>query len=209
MSLSFDLCCFNSLNDDVLHRIHQFAGEKSYVSFGLSNKICNEMYVKYDIPKETYIGYAPLKTILSYVNKTKDGIYIHRGVGKAAVYYNRTDLLNWSLENKDEYILRGILYTASREGRQDILEKIFNHVNDEGALSGLKSVNEFCTAAARSGRLDTLRFLQSKGSPCSDWAYAWARKEGHLDVMEYLSKDGCPENANWMFDCINEKSIWS
>ena len=52
--------------------------------------------------------------------------------------------------------------------------------------------------AARSGRLDVLKYAHENGCPWNEETCAIAAEYGHLDILKYLHKNGCPwDGRTW------------
>ena len=54
-------------------------------------------------------------------------------------------------------------------------------------------------AAAKNGHLECLKYLHKNGCPWDKYATMFAAGEGHLEYLKYLHENGCPgdEYATW------------
>lgn len=149
-------CTFDLLNDDTLYQIFQFAGTKSYLSSGLINKRCNQIFLLYNVPKETSLyGYGSLLLIKMYVmdnfcgnsNSHKDYLSYKRAcilLATGIVSYDRRDVLQWMLEDKDEafvevifeYILVRVCYVAAKVEKLSILREVLDKLLHEIVMHG-------------------------------------------------------------------------
>eukprot|EP00594_Rhizosolenia_setigera_P012311 CAMPEP_0178957400 /NCGR_PEP_ID=MMETSP0789-20121207/10888_1 /TAXON_ID=3005 /ORGANISM="Rhizosolenia setigera, Strain CCMP 1694" /LENGTH=285 /DNA_ID=CAMNT_0020639635 /DNA_START=294 /DNA_END=1151 /DNA_ORIENTATION=- len=223
---------FESLNDDTLTTIAEFVGNKSYRAFGGLDKRCREIYLNTKgMKKETFLyGYAPLAVIIDKVNVIIEGTspyllrYVLSAVGGGVVFYNRNDVLAWALEDQNNDVLRGICKVAAGERRFDLLNEVFNNVDDREDKEYI-----FLYAgenAAYGGKLEVLKWLDTKGlnigfrcvnaAACGGQLHIlkWLREEkslelyrelycnaiggGHLHVLKWLREQEVPW-AEWTF----------
>jgi len=184
---------FESLIDDTLTTVLEFVGNKSYSTFGGINKHCREIYITSGMTKETYVyGYAPLSAIIDRiegVDEDNDDWEVFEGVGKGVVLYNRRDVLDWALKERNNDLLKEICEVAAEEGRKDILNKVWNKVEDE---DDKEYVFDYVDVnAARGGKLNVSKWIDKKGLPLPDNTYTCARgaaANGHLHILEWLRK---------------------
>eukprot|EP00594_Rhizosolenia_setigera_P011320 CAMPEP_0178973916 /NCGR_PEP_ID=MMETSP0789-20121207/22055_1 /TAXON_ID=3005 /ORGANISM="Rhizosolenia setigera, Strain CCMP 1694" /LENGTH=79 /DNA_ID=CAMNT_0020661969 /DNA_START=24 /DNA_END=260 /DNA_ORIENTATION=- len=77
--------------------------------------------------KETFLfGYGPLSVIKEEAEgridlESDEYLEVLKPVGIGVVYHNRNDVLDWAIQEKNEYVLSRICEEAGREGRIDIL----------------------------------------------------------------------------------------
>jgi hypothetical protein len=67
-------------------------------------------------------------------------------------------------------------------------------------FSNLGACGSACVEAARTGHLDLLRWLHSRGCPWGAQAGLHAARAGHLEVLKFLKEHGCPltqEARDW------------
>jgi len=209
---------FDSLNDDTLTTVLQFVGNNSYKSFGV-NKRCKEVYLATKgMTKETFLfGYGPLSRITDRIERSDDmenDLKLQLLVGAGVVFYSRRDVVDWALEERKKYVLKGICILAVEEGRFNLLEEIFNAVEDwdekedvfkglglSAAYGGKLNVlewlkthqldidKEMCAnAAVHTGQIQILQWLREEaGLELDERLYIWATYDGgQLNVMKWL-----------------------
>ena len=49
-----------------------------------------------------------------------------------------------------------------------------------------------CSAAAKNGHLEILKYAHENGCPWNEWTCEMAAKYGHLDCLKYAHENGCP-----------------
>jgi len=195
---------FESLNDDTLGLILKFVGNKSYRSFGGLNYHCKEIYITTGMAKETFVfGYGPLSVIIDKIGKGgRRDQNLHERVGKGVVLFHRRDVLDWALysSRKNKYVIKGICNIAAEEGRIDLLEEIFNNIDDRDAkrciFLGAEDrkiyysfgyVDEY---AARGGKLDVLKWHETKGLSINKKKCAMeAANRGQLHILKWLREE--------------------
>jgi len=213
---------FDSLNDDTLTTVLQFVGNNSYKSFGV-NKRCKEVYLATKgMTKETFLfGYGPLSRITDRIERSdmENNKKLQAAVVVGVVFYNRRDVMEWVLEERNKNLLKGICAIAAKEERYDLLEEVFNGLGDWdekgdvfegpylsavrcGKLNVLKwlctkglSINEerCAEAAIFAGQIHILKWLREEtGLKLDEMFYLLAIKNGHLHVMKWLRKEECP-----------------
>jgi hypothetical protein len=73
--------------------------------------------------------------------------------------------------------------------------------------SGEEKTFDVCTAAARNGQLEILKWLRAQVPPCpwNEWACLYAAKNGHLGVLKWLRAQDppCPWDE-WVCSCAAE-----
>eukprot|EP00594_Rhizosolenia_setigera_P001752 CAMPEP_0178952832 /NCGR_PEP_ID=MMETSP0789-20121207/8073_1 /TAXON_ID=3005 /ORGANISM="Rhizosolenia setigera, Strain CCMP 1694" /LENGTH=302 /DNA_ID=CAMNT_0020634005 /DNA_START=115 /DNA_END=1023 /DNA_ORIENTATION=- len=186
------LARFESLNDDALGLILKFVGDKSYKSFGGLNYHCREIYSATEgIKKETFLyGYAPLSVI---INKIVEGgrfnwklhWKLREKVGKGVLFYNRLDVLDWLLQQRNNIVLSGICNAAAEEGRIDVLEEVWKDEGYKGYV--FRDVNHH---AARGGKLNVLKWIEKKGEYIDKWKCAKeAVEKGQLHIIQWLKEE--------------------
>jgi len=225
---------FESLVDDTLDLVLQFVGKRSYRSYGGINKRCRMIFLSKNLPKETFFcGYAPLSMIKDEVSmvelKENDARYTYR-LGKAVVEFNRYDILQWLLLEKNKRAIVKSFDIAAYYGL-NTLKRLENLVGDD-AFTTMKIYEDWhvCERAAWYGKLDVLNWLKSKGwfDPnrigtgmrvaarkgnilILEWlmengchldknAFSDAAEGGHLDVLEFLKEKNCPLDPE---DCMS------
>eukprot|EP00594_Rhizosolenia_setigera_P001773 CAMPEP_0178953146 /NCGR_PEP_ID=MMETSP0789-20121207/8253_1 /TAXON_ID=3005 /ORGANISM="Rhizosolenia setigera, Strain CCMP 1694" /LENGTH=296 /DNA_ID=CAMNT_0020634365 /DNA_START=30 /DNA_END=920 /DNA_ORIENTATION=- len=222
---------FESLNDDTLTTVLGFVGNKSYAVYAMINKHCKEIYLSSGMTKETFLyGYAPLSVI---IDKIEGGEQIdpELRVGKGVVSYNRRDVFQWALGERNNDLLWGICVVAAEEGRTDILEEVFNGVGDwndkryvfldvDNSAAGHDKLNvlkwlkdkrlfidtyDCASEATANGHLQILEWLkEEKGLKLNEQLYNYAIQGGHLHVMKWLSE----QRVDWeefTFPCAAKK----
>jgi len=194
---------FESLNDDTLTTVLEFVGDKSYRSFGGVNKHCKEIYLLSGMTKETFLfGYAPLSRIINEIEANWDWELIVV-VGKGVVLYNRSDVLEWALEERHYGVLRGICNVAAGEGRIDILEEVWGNVIEEDRYV-FEAVD---SCAAEGGKLDVLKWLETKGLELDRGLYLNAISGDHLQVMKWLREKELDWNDYTFVDAAEEGNL--
>jgi len=209
---------FESLNDDTLTTTLEFVGDKSYATYAGINKHCKEVYVTSRMTKETFIyGYAPLSRITDKIERASHDWKLYERVGKGVVFFNRRDILDWVLQQRNKYVLKRICIIAAEEDRLDILDEVWNNVDNKRDI-----FSRVDRSAARFGKLNVLKWLETKGllideKECADAAaeggqlhiLQWLKEErglklksglyndaiegdGQLHVMKWLREQGCP-----------------
>jgi len=238
---------FESLNDDTLTTVLEFVGGKSYKSFGGTNKRCREIYLTTKgMTKETFMyGYGPLLVILDIIERTNElqkavgeGVFwdyeFFESVGKGVVFYGRRDVMDWAVQEQNKYLLYGICRVAAGEGRFDLLEEVWNHIENDDEKEWVFRGGE-CSAAIH-GKQEVLKWLETKGlsidiSDCGNKAafhgqlhlLKWLREEkgldldrylyfeaiggGHLHVMKWLREQGCPWNKRTFYDAAKKGNL--
>jgi len=182
---------FESLNGDTLGLILKFVGDKSYRSFGGSNKHCKEIYITSGMAKETFVyGYGPLSVIKDRCKIiTEDHDWgVGKPVGKGVVLFNRRDVLHWAIEEKNKQLLRKICNVAGEEGRVDVLNEIWENVEDEDDKDNVFFFTDY--SAAQGCKLNVLKWLELKGLSVNyNCCASEAAKAGQLHILEWLRKD--------------------
>jgi len=193
---------FESLNDDTLTTTLQFVGDKSYKSFGGINKQCREVYLNTPgMAKETYLyGYAPLSVITDKIERGgRFNENLYERVGRGVVCYNRLDVFEWILEEQKELVLCGICGVAAEEGRLDLLEEVWNNVDDEEnkrfMFGGVDS------HAAGGGKLNVIKWLETKGFASSKIMCSFAAAHyGQLHILKWLKEERGFELDGGLYD---------
>eukprot|EP00594_Rhizosolenia_setigera_P008597 CAMPEP_0178967300 /NCGR_PEP_ID=MMETSP0789-20121207/17501_1 /TAXON_ID=3005 /ORGANISM="Rhizosolenia setigera, Strain CCMP 1694" /LENGTH=298 /DNA_ID=CAMNT_0020652861 /DNA_START=66 /DNA_END=962 /DNA_ORIENTATION=- len=131
---------FNALSDGMLNQVLQFVigtGEEKERRrddhhFARINKRCYDIYITYGISNDNFLfGYGPLSQIIDKWNKCECNAWeMRHSVAKGIVYCDRKDVLNWLLKEQDKYLLKGVCGVATKEGRTDLLDKVWNNVNE-------------------------------------------------------------------------------
>jgi len=184
---------FESLNDDMLGLILEFVGKKSYKSFGSLNYHCQEIYLTTEgTTKETFLyGYAPLAHIQKRYEKPGYNLSLHKAVGTGVVCYNRRDILEWTFEKQKTYLLSGICDVAAEEGRIDVLDEVWNIVEDWENKDDQKYLfRRVDQCAAGDGKLHVLKWIEDKGFAINkDWCAKVAASHGQIHILEWLQKE--------------------
>eukprot|EP00594_Rhizosolenia_setigera_P012608 CAMPEP_0178968212 /NCGR_PEP_ID=MMETSP0789-20121207/18079_1 /TAXON_ID=3005 /ORGANISM="Rhizosolenia setigera, Strain CCMP 1694" /LENGTH=245 /DNA_ID=CAMNT_0020654017 /DNA_START=216 /DNA_END=950 /DNA_ORIENTATION=+ len=108
-------------------------------------------------------------------------------VGKGVVFYNRKDVLAWALEEQKELVLLEICEIAVEEGRIDLLEEVWNHIEDEDVIEDIFEFSDY--SAARGGKLNVLKWLETKGLGIDNfWCVVEAARYGHLNILKWLQE---------------------
>eukprot|EP00594_Rhizosolenia_setigera_P019376 CAMPEP_0178957330 /NCGR_PEP_ID=MMETSP0789-20121207/10846_1 /TAXON_ID=3005 /ORGANISM="Rhizosolenia setigera, Strain CCMP 1694" /LENGTH=305 /DNA_ID=CAMNT_0020639551 /DNA_START=424 /DNA_END=1341 /DNA_ORIENTATION=- len=182
---------FDSLNNDTLGLVLEFVGNKSYRSIGGVNKHCKEIYLNTPgTTKETFLfGYGSLAVI---IDRCRCNRFICRttqdAVAKGVVFYNRRDVMDWALEEQNTRILEAICNVAGKEGRIDLLNKVFNNIDDEDGKDYIFECVD--SHAAESGKLDVLKWFETKGFDIDKFnCAAKAAFHGHLHIIQWLKEE--------------------
>jgi len=179
---------FESLNDDSKRLIVQFVGNKSYVTYAGINKHCKEIYLTTEgMTKETFVyGYGTLSVIK---DRYDNSFSVRVALGKGVVFYNRRDVLDWTLQRQNIYSLKGICNVAGEEGRLDLLEEVWDKLEDFDNKRKyiFYSVDD---SAAFGGKLDVLKWLETKSTPISNYLCSnKAVRGGHLHILQWLKEE--------------------
>lgn len=190
---------FNTLPDDVLSKIHEILGKRSYFLMATLNKKCRNFWLSQKIPKETYFGFLPLSKIQDlYTNGGRRENYLfHLSIAKGVVMFNRDDLLDWVLEEQHLEMLSNICYKAAHDNRTELLQKVFDGVSSydhEKVISSLTSNTGICRIAALGGQLDSLNWLLRNGFECDHSAITGAAQIGKFEIVKWLHRNGCQWN---------------
>eukprot|EP00594_Rhizosolenia_setigera_P007119 CAMPEP_0178953064 /NCGR_PEP_ID=MMETSP0789-20121207/8206_1 /TAXON_ID=3005 /ORGANISM="Rhizosolenia setigera, Strain CCMP 1694" /LENGTH=222 /DNA_ID=CAMNT_0020634271 /DNA_START=588 /DNA_END=1256 /DNA_ORIENTATION=- len=114
---------------------------------------------------------------------------LFHGVGIGVVYYNRRDVMEWALGEKDKQVLRGICHVAAREERLDILVEVLDNVEDDQDNKEDIFFHVDATAA-RHGKLNILKWLELKGiSINKEHCAELAAEKGHLNIIQWLQEE--------------------
>jgi len=202
---------FESLNDDTLTTVLEFLGNKSYGSFGGTNKHCKEVYLASGKTKKTFLfEYAPLSVIKDRyeraIEKDDDDYYdddddeeLDQRVGKGVVLYNRSDVLVWAVQERKELVLRAICDLAAEEGRLDILNEVLINVNESGIFEYVDY------HAAECGKLNVLKWLETKGFDVNEYVCAdQAARHGQPHILQWLQE----EKDLQLCEGLYNKTIW-
>jgi len=186
---------FESLNDDTLGLILKFVGRRSYRSFGGMNRQCKEVYLSSGMAKETFLsGYAPLSRVINKIIEEEE-LQQHDidwdliiAVGKGVLFYNRSDVMDWAVQDQNKRVLSGICLVAGEEGRLNILDEVWNNVDDEDDKQFVFGGVDF--HAARGGKLNVMKWLEDKGlciekEYCAEIAVTF----GQLHILKWLKEE--------------------
>lgn len=175
---------FESLNNDTLDLVLEFVGKSSYSVFGKLNKRSHEVYLSSGWPKETFLcGYAPLSIFEEgYIRPS------YESVGKAVVYYNRGDLLNWAIREKNKKMLWGICEIAAEAGITNVLGEVLN----SSTLRKKKKFSDYLDiVAAEIGHLNVLKWLDTNVlSINKEECVQYAASKDHVKVLEWFLDSG-------------------
>jgi len=192
---------FESLNDDTLTTVLEFVGRRSYRSFGGVNKSCRKVYLSSGMAKETFLyGYGPLSAMKDKIERSGQfHSELELRVGKAVVLYNRRDVLAMVLERKKSVSI-GICNVAGEEGRLDILEEVWNNMNNDDDKEDIFSNVD--GHAARGGKLDVLKWLETKGLPINKYngCARYASQFGQLHILQSLQEEQTLELDGELYD---------
>jgi len=190
---------FESLNDDTLTTVLEFLGGKSYRSFGGLTKHCKEVYLNTPgMTKETFLfGYAPLSAIIDKIERARYGL-MRETVGKGVVCFNRRDVFEWALQQQKNSVLENTCDVAGKEGRIDLLEEVWNNVNDENHKRFIFEDVEY--NAAGGGKLNVIKWLETKGLYLKwrengelrinkRWCAIRAAEKGHIHIIQWLKEE--------------------
>eukprot|EP00594_Rhizosolenia_setigera_P018063 CAMPEP_0178964670 /NCGR_PEP_ID=MMETSP0789-20121207/15811_1 /TAXON_ID=3005 /ORGANISM="Rhizosolenia setigera, Strain CCMP 1694" /LENGTH=205 /DNA_ID=CAMNT_0020649481 /DNA_START=163 /DNA_END=777 /DNA_ORIENTATION=- len=141
--------------------------------------------------KETFLfGYAPLSVITDRYER--DGRYnwiLREALYKGVLFYNRKDVLEWALEERNYRVLSRICCVAAEEGRIDLLYKVWNYIDDyeddkENIFGGVGN------NATNHGQLNVLKWLESKGFYIDKYeCAAGAARGGYLHIIQWLKEE--------------------
>jgi len=177
---------FESLNNDTLNIVLEFVGKSSYSVFGKLTKRSHEVYLSSGWPKETFLcGYAPLSIFEErYIRPSNES------VGKAVVYYNRGDLLNWAIREKNKEMLWEICVIATKAGITSVLGEVLN----SSALRKKKKFFDYLDldiVAADKGHLNLLKWLDTnKLSINKEECVQYAATKDHVKILEWFLDSG-------------------
>lgn len=192
---------FNSLPDDVLHKIHELFGKHSYAVFGGINKRCKDLFTSYEIPKKTCkYAHGPLELVQQQTENSAWWMPI------SIIWYNRTDLLNWCIEEGQKEMLSCICYNAATEGRFSFLREVFDRSNC-GVLEYLRK-SGLCGFAAWKGHLEILKFLTENGCRWDPQCWDMAQCAGHDHILNYLQENGYNRLLAEIEYCSESESDW-
>eukprot|EP00594_Rhizosolenia_setigera_P017293 CAMPEP_0178966780 /NCGR_PEP_ID=MMETSP0789-20121207/17126_1 /TAXON_ID=3005 /ORGANISM="Rhizosolenia setigera, Strain CCMP 1694" /LENGTH=226 /DNA_ID=CAMNT_0020652111 /DNA_START=345 /DNA_END=1025 /DNA_ORIENTATION=+ len=134
--------------------------------------------------KETFVyGYGTLSVIK---DRYDNSFSVRVALGKGVVFYNRRDVLDWTLQRQNIYSLKGICNVAGEEGRIDLLEEVWSNVNDEDYKRTI--FQHVDRSAARGGKINVLKWLLNKGLPIY-WCAGGAARYGQLHVLQWLKEE--------------------
>uniref|UniRef100_A0A7S0A1N9 F-box domain-containing protein n=1 Tax=Sundstroemia setigera TaxID=3005 RepID=A0A7S0A1N9_9STRA len=212
----------NSLDDDTLHRITKFVGEPCYSVVGAISKRCNRLYDTYNLAKKTsWFRHATLSAIQQRNVPYYGGHGDRTVVGKSVAIYNREDVLNWAISERNSDALRSIGAAASREGRVDILRKIrerldnsldffereefYLHATTHDSLETLEYFKEECgsihmshsaifnwAARDRENNFEVLGWIKRNIMDFHPQVCASAAEGGNIENLKWLKRNGCP-----------------
>jgi hypothetical protein len=116
-----------------------------------------------------------------------------------AHFKSKGDSVSWGIaesveryeEDKKKKVLRGADIAAlyDQETECELAKEAENRI--EEALSEIRA-NKSCTAAARGGHLECLKYLHENGCPWDEETCGRAAAFGHLECLKYLYENGCP-----------------
>jgi len=197
-----DQANFDSLPDDMLYKILEFEGKASYIVIGLINKRCRAIFKMYDLPRQSFkYAYAPLSVIQNNLLYGMD-----KGIGKAVVWYDRHDLLDWCIDTQDSVYHRAyrpnnywdlsdpndrsrkgelwwICYevlcfpTFGKSSKFSILKKVVTSANDN-TMKHIRGSPTLRSSDPKEGQLLT----------------EFPAKTGNLALLNYLRVNGCHWN---------------
>lgn len=199
---------FDTLNDDVLFNILELLDKQSYITFGLINKKCNNIFSIYGIPKETRISLLPVASIDQICCASGNGTlksimyaYLFSSpyndeIAKGVVIHSRDDLLVWVLQKrKDVKMIKAIYTCALEHNRLDIVKRIFVGA-DANTEEKLRNDKYFTNLAASSGNLEALKYLYNIQRCVIDvFIYEEAVCTENPDLLEWLESINFDNNS--------------
>ena len=96
-------------------------------------------------------------------------------------------------ETEPKCIFR-IIQVASRGGYADVLKKYWSDIPEK--KKPLSMSKRTCSSAAQGGHLEVLKWLRRKGCPWNERTCLRAAVHGHLDVLRWAIDNGCPYEVN-------------
>eukprot|EP00594_Rhizosolenia_setigera_P003720 CAMPEP_0178952664 /NCGR_PEP_ID=MMETSP0789-20121207/7978_1 /TAXON_ID=3005 /ORGANISM="Rhizosolenia setigera, Strain CCMP 1694" /LENGTH=304 /DNA_ID=CAMNT_0020633815 /DNA_START=22 /DNA_END=932 /DNA_ORIENTATION=+ len=185
---------FESLNDDTLTTILEFVGRKSYATYAGINKRCKEVYfATKGMTKETFLfGYGPLSAIKDKFEIITSGApEFLETVGAGVVRYNRRDVMDWAVEEKNKQVLHDICNVAAREKKIDLLDEVWNSVEDEEDEDITRCVfQDVDYTAALYDKLEVMKWIEDKGIVIDkEYCAETAATLGHLDIIQWLYEE--------------------
>ena len=118
-----------------------------------------------------------------------------------AHFKSKGDSVSWGIaesiekyeEDTKKKVSRGtdIASLYDQETERELAKEVANRINK--ALSEIRS--EPCTAAARRGHLERLKYLHENGCPWDESTCEAAAEGGHLECFKYLHENGRPWNT--------------
>lgn len=140
-------------------------------------------------------------------------------MGKGVVLFNRRDVLGWALEERNTKILRGICKIAAEECRINLLEEVFNAVED-WCEKKEDIFGDVDCAAANGGKLNVLMWFEQKGLSidkvdCAEEAshggqlhiLEWLREEQGLELFEDLYCSAIAGNQFHVMKWLREQKV--
>eukprot|EP00594_Rhizosolenia_setigera_P020183 CAMPEP_0178958010 /NCGR_PEP_ID=MMETSP0789-20121207/11304_1 /TAXON_ID=3005 /ORGANISM="Rhizosolenia setigera, Strain CCMP 1694" /LENGTH=259 /DNA_ID=CAMNT_0020640467 /DNA_START=290 /DNA_END=1069 /DNA_ORIENTATION=+ len=165
------------------------------------NKHCKEVYLNTPgMKKETFLfGYAPLAVIQDRCERVhEDGL---EEVGKGVLFYNRKDILDWALEEQKNYVLREICFVAVEEERLDLLNEVWNNMNDEDNEDEENIFEEMDEYAAAGGKLNVLMWFENNVLCIDEHMCAEsAARYGHIHIIQWLQEEKGFELYGFLYD---------
>ena len=80
----------------------------------------------------------------------------------------------------------------------DVLKKYWSDIPEK--KKPLSMNESTCRSAAWEGHLEVLKWLRRQGCPWNEYACIYAAKGGHLETLKWLRSEGCPwdeETCEW------------
>eukprot|EP00594_Rhizosolenia_setigera_P015404 CAMPEP_0178956140 /NCGR_PEP_ID=MMETSP0789-20121207/10047_1 /TAXON_ID=3005 /ORGANISM="Rhizosolenia setigera, Strain CCMP 1694" /LENGTH=231 /DNA_ID=CAMNT_0020637953 /DNA_START=249 /DNA_END=940 /DNA_ORIENTATION=+ len=153
--------------------------------------------------KETFLfGYGPLSVIQDRYERSDDDeggfiAYLCKGV----LFYNRKDVLDWALQERNTYLLRKICFVAVEEERLDLLNKVWDNDNLEPDGDFEYIFEEMDEYAAVCGKLNVLKWVEKKVPDIyEDTCAREAARYGHLHILQWLKEEKHLELDGYLYD---------
>eukprot|EP00594_Rhizosolenia_setigera_P006679 CAMPEP_0178952800 /NCGR_PEP_ID=MMETSP0789-20121207/8053_1 /TAXON_ID=3005 /ORGANISM="Rhizosolenia setigera, Strain CCMP 1694" /LENGTH=228 /DNA_ID=CAMNT_0020633965 /DNA_START=299 /DNA_END=985 /DNA_ORIENTATION=- len=113
---------------------------------------------------------------------------LYKRVGKGVVLYDRRDVWEWALQERNNDLLSGICNVAGKEGRIDILEEVWNNVKDEDDRRDIFRAVD--SVAAGGGKMNVLNWFETKEFDIDkEWCARLAALYGQLHIIQWLKEE--------------------
>ncbi len=176
------------------------------------NTIVNEVVLKTIIPEQSSVEVIDE----DYVQKWSEQLghkHLNEFTYRLAIINDRLDILIWLVNNKLRFTPHQIYETAIGYNKMNVMKwayaikkyEITFEVCDLAVANGrtviikwLKDVApknyNFCTSAARYGKLDILKWAYENGFALTPWICIHAAKNNNLEILKWARSLGCSWN---------------